>query len=258
MKTITITITALCLGIFAWCIPAAADQHEEPPQFFPVELLTCDFKKNRGFKDLDRANARFNKWSDENDPTGYSAWTLVPQYYNAKIDWEVGWLGAWADGNVMGASTDGWIAAGDAVSADYEKTLDCNAHLGAQALPIRQLQAPPGPTGLIMFTSCTLAEGTQPEKAYEAHMAMSNWLASKGSKHASWIMWPTLGAGEIDFDYFLVAAYDNYTDLGATSELMGNGGGWMESRKIFGDMVSCDVGRVYYATLVRNGMQATE
>jgi hypothetical protein len=104
-----------------------------------------------------------------------------------------------------------------------------------------------------MFSSCTLAEGVGPADSYTAHVAWAKYLDSKGSKAAIWTFYPGLGIGSADFDYYVVTAYSNYADLAATTEILTNGGGWMEAAKIFADVVSCDGPHVYNSQLRRNG-----
>lgn len=251
-KATTILGTSI-LALFSSGFTAAQEPMVEP-RFVPVEMYICNYNKGKGARDLNKAVDKFNEWSDKNDPTGYTAWTLTPQFTNADIEWDVAWLGAWQDNPTMGTSTDLFLGKGGAVNDGFNKVLDCGSHTGAQAVAIKPAASTQPPaTGVVMFSSCTLEEGVGPADAFEAHVAMAKYLDSQGSKAATWAFYPGLGSGTIDFDYYMVTAYDNYADMGATAEIMTNGGGWMEAAKTFAGVVSCDGPRVYNSQLRRNG-----
>ena len=254
MNTTTKIILGTGLIALLWSGVALAQDAAEAPNFQPVEMYTCNYNKGKGARDLDRAVAKFNEWSDANDPTGYTAWTLTPQYFNADITFDVAWLGAWNDHAAMGSNTDTFVSKGAEVQAGFDRALTCDSHTGAQAVEVQPPQnAAPPATGIVMFSSCTLAEGVGPADAFAAHVAWAKYLDGKGSKVATWNFYPGLGTGTMDFDYFVVNAYGNYTDLAATTEILTNGGGWMEAAKIFAGVVSCNGPRVYDSQLRRNG-----
>jgi hypothetical protein len=254
MKTVTKIILGTGIIALSWSGIALAQETVETPSFQPVEMYSCSYNKGKGPRDLDKAVAKFNEWSDANSPTGYTAWTLTPQYYNADITFDVAWLGAWTDNAEMGSNTDAFVSKGADVQAGFDRVLTCDSHNGAQAVEVKAPQnAAPPARGIVMFSSCTLAEGVGPAEAYAKHVAWAEYLDSKGSKAAMWAFYPGLGAGETDFDYYMVTAYGNYSDLAATSEILTNGGGWMEAAKLFAGTVSCDGPRVYDSQLRRSG-----
>jgi hypothetical protein len=254
MKTTTKFVLGAGVIALLWSGIALAQESAPTPNFQPVEMFSCTYNKGKGARDLDRAVATFNEWSDANDPTGYTAWTLTPQYFNADITFDVAWLGAWTDNAAMGSNTDTFVTKGASVQAAFDRVLTCDSHTGAQAVEVKPPQnAAPPATGIVMFSSCTLAEGVGPADAYAAHVAWGKYLDSKGSRAAMWTFYPGLGSGTMDFDYWVVTAYGNYAELAATTEILTNGGGWIEAAKIFAGIVSCDGARVYDSQLRRNG-----
>jgi hypothetical protein len=254
MKTTTKIILGTGIIALLWSSVPLAQEAMETPRFQPVEMYSCNYNKGKGPRDLDRAVAKFNEWSDANSPTGYTAWTLTPQYFNGDIEFDVAWLGAWDDNAAMGSNTDTFVSKAAGVQAGFDRALTCDSHIGAQALNVKPPQnAAPPATGIVMFSSCTLAEGIGPADAFALHVAWGEYLESKGSKAAMWTFYPGLGAGDLDFDYYLVTAYGNYSELAATTEILTNGGGWMEAAKIFAGAVNCDGPRVYDSQLRRNG-----
>ena len=247
--------TSLACGLLATLTlpPALADNHIEAPTFFPVEMHTCNYVGNADRADLDRVIAKYNKWADKHDQT-YSAWTLTPNFVNPKVTMDIGWLGAWSSGMNMGKSLDTWREKGN--QADFDKVLSCDSHNGAAAVNVKPLPEGDAPEGsLVTFSSCTLAEGITPDKAYESHLKMSAWWKSQESTAGTWLFYPGYGSGSTDMDYYVVAAYANYTELGKDFERFTNGGGWMKAAEFFDGVADCDGARVYEAKLVRSGTE---
>ena len=136
---------------------ALADNHaQDAPAAFPVEILTCTFNEGKGPSDLDRVNARYNKWADQNDATGYNAWTLTPQFYNSNQQFDVIWLGAWENFEVMGKSQDSWVNKGGDIGREYQKVMSCDIHMLQRAYTIMPaVEETPPDTGIVFFSTCS-------------------------------------------------------------------------------------------------------
>lgn len=74
---------------------------QDAPKAVPVELFTCSFQDGKDMDDLNKVIARFNKWSDQHNPA-YTAWVITPQFRSSDDEFQLGWIGAWADGTSMG------------------------------------------------------------------------------------------------------------------------------------------------------------
>lgn len=251
---------AACMLPALFVLPgvSSADNHESEagPAAFPAEVFTCTYRDGMDRSDLDKVNARFNKWADENDPEGYSAWVMTPQFYNANVDFDVLWLGAWQNFEKLGTAQDTWTQKGGAMAEAFNKVMTCDNHVlfrGYTIIPPMQ-QTPP-PTGVVFFSSCTAAEGVEPREVYDAHVKWEQWFRGKGVKTASWAFVHDLGAGDPGFDYYHVRSFNNYSDMGAAGELLFNGGGLAVAEEMENSVTSCDMARVYDATLVRAGLQ---
>ena len=59
--------------------PASFAQDNNPA--VPVEWWECEFEDGKNFDDLEKVNAKFNKWADKND-AGYAAWIMVPNLHS--------------------------------------------------------------------------------------------------------------------------------------------------------------------------------
>ena len=78
-------------------------------------------------------------------------------------------------------------------------------------------------------------------------------MADMGSKMASWVMFPALGAGDIEFDYYNLIAIDSYADFGVAWENMVNGGGMQKGAAINDGTSTCDSPRMSDSRMVRTG-----
>ena len=255
MKFIKSLITSVGLFVVAWCSQAVAQDQGGAPQLVPVEIFTCNFLKGKDRSDLDKVIARWNKWSDEQDPASYTAWVLTPNFVASDIDFDVAWLGAWPTHADMGTSLQTWRDKGGKMNAAFFSVFSCDQHSSMAVLP---LQAPSDPLekSLVRFSDCTLAEGTGPEQALAAHRDFGKYMRSKGSDTLAWMFYPGMGAGKIDFNYKLVLGNSGYDSLGKDMDIIANGGGWMEAGKVFGGKTTCDSFRLYEADLVRNSTAA--
>jgi hypothetical protein len=83
----------------------------------------------KGNADLSAVVDRWNKMSDDNGTDDYAAWLLTPFFYTAEQDFDVIWLGAFKDGNAMGAGLQDWVTNGQEMAAAFAEVVDCNAHV---------------------------------------------------------------------------------------------------------------------------------
>ena len=225
---------------------AQADNHSQSTN--PVELFTCSYKGNNDRNDLDRVIAKYNKWADKHDQT-YTAWVLTPNFVNANVTMDLGWIGAWEDGNAMGAGLDTWHENG--LQSEFDKVISCDTHIAAASLNIKAPSAPSG-DGVVSFSNCSVGEDATPESLVGAHTAISEYMGGKGSSAGVWLFFPNWGSGKMDFDYYRVISHENYTEAGKSNEIYNNGGGWMKAMELFDGITECDGGRVYSADLVRS------
>lgn len=219
----------------------------------PLELFACTYQEGMGMKDLDKVSARFSKWADKHEH-GYSAWTITPQFRSSEEPFDVGWIGVWPDGASMGGGIQAFQDSAGDIGMAFAEVIDCG---GFHALfSSRVVNAPtgkPNKTPLVQFASCTIAEGKTGDDVYKAHKSFSDYMVKNDSQAASWILWPVLGAGDIEFDYYVVSAYASYAQLGRAFETYANDGGFQLAMKTFGGVVDCDQPRLYDGKLVRDG-----
>lgn len=248
MKKPVVAVIAVWLAAVGWIHPASAQEQQKG---VPIEFFACNWQDGKGMADLDKVTKKFNEWSDKNDG-GYSAWVLTPQFHNG-VAFDVGWLGAWPDGNAFGKGQDMWRKGGRELAADFASVVDCSAMHGLATSAVVHAPNGPGGDGVVMFAQCTMQDGKSPAAALPAHKKAAAAMVGMGSKASSWLFYPGLGAGNIDFHYWQVIAFNNYEELGAATELYINGGGWEKVMGILGPVSRCASPTVYDATVVRTG-----
>jgi hypothetical protein len=206
----------------------------------------------KGMSDLREVIEEFDRFATRYDAK-YSAWTLTPSFYTAEHRFDVGWLGTWPDGNAFGVSQDIYLKQGGEVIAAFNEVMDCSAR--QELISSVVVHAPDGPpaNGVVLFSPCTLLEGKTLNDAYQASKTMANIMVGMGSKASQFMFYPSLGSGEIDFDFWRVTTFNNYTELGTAADTFYNGGGWNKTREILGSVASCGSPTAYDANLARGG-----
>ena len=218
----------------------------------PVEIFACTYNNRQDEGDLNEVIARWNRWMDERNIDSYAAWTLTPYHYTTEQEFDLLWLGAYKDGNAMGAGTDQWFAEGGDVNDGFEEVLTCGAHIGLASAMYKSPANDETPaSGIITMMDCELNEGRRYTDIKAAEMAWAKHMTDSGSTAGTFHWFPVFGGGDAEYDYKVVNAYANYTELGADWERISNGGGREVSTEIFGDIDECDDARVYIATSVR-------
>jgi hypothetical protein len=246
LKAVFMTIALGLLGIGS---PMAQVSEEGMGKVIPVELFACSYNNRQDEGDLDRVISRWTSYMDERGIDNYAAWTLAPYHYGPNQEFDVLWMGAYTDGNAMGAGVDQWFAEGGDINDAFEEVLDCGAHIG---LASAMYKSPPNNetpgSSIITMMDCKLNEGNRYTDIKSAELAWAKHMTSSGSTAGTFHWFPTYGGGDAEYNYKVVNAYENYTELGADWERFANGGGREESTGIFGNIDDCDDARVYVAT----------
>lgn len=244
-------LTNLFLSLLAlsmlWVQPAGA---QDAPKWNPVEFFGCYWREGKSMKDLDKVADKFRQFAEDNN-SPYSAWTISPQFHNSPDMFDVGWLGAWPDSKTFGESQENWMANGRKLAAEFNAVVDCSGrHEVALSVPINAPEGTPG-DGVLMFYPCSLNDGKTMEDAYAAHLKSGKRMKAKGSQAVSWLFYPAMGAGDIDFDYYHVVGFYRWAELGTTMEMYVNQGGMQEAAELIGGTASCSSPTVFDAQQVR-------
>lgn len=252
MKAITSAILLIFLTTISWTNATQAQEARAKPA--PIEAFFCNFQPEKGMKDLLQVAQRFSQWADKNE-TDYSAWILTPQFGEFEKIPQVVWLGSNSSGDTMGKGLDAWRASGGDIQAAFGDVVACYSHSVSSSVEVNAPNGPPG-DGVVMFTQCKLAEGSDSEKAVAAHKKYSAALRDMGAKNSNWMFFPMLGAPSAEergFDYWGVAGFSNWTDYFAAYELYVSGGGRQKGMEIMKGVTNCGQGSatVWDVKLVR-------
>ena len=235
LLTITGATSALAQGSPPWVI-------------VPVDIWACSLNDRQDMGDLDDWVDKFNAWSDQQDDNTYAAWTLTPSYFGPNQDFDFLWLGAWTDANAMGQGWDIFNATNEGLMAELQSISTCNAHANYASAAYR---LPAGVdnsgNGVITMSDCKRKHGVPGSAVDDAMRQWVDVLDESGSKAAIYHWYPVFGGGGDEFDYKEARSYQNYADLGADYERMGNGGLFRQNQELFDHLVECDSARVYNA-----------
>jgi hypothetical protein len=254
MKTMRVATCSAVAGLLLAAVPGLAQVSADGMgKVVPVEIYTCSFIDGKTRDDLDGVIERWNRFQDDNNTDTYAAWILTPLFYTEEQDFDILWLGAFRDGNAMGAGLQHWFTNGGELQAAFAEIVDCGTHL---ALASAMYKAPKGNNppdqGYITMMDCKLNEGHEYDEIKAAELEWAAYLAKAGSQGAYYHWTPVFGGGEAEYDYKVVFSYQSFEEIGADFELGANGGGREKSREIFGDIDECDDARVYVAKSVRS------
>jgi hypothetical protein len=245
-------IYAPLLLMFFTGITSSQEEAEGGPSFAPVEIYACNFNKGKDQDDLDKVIVAWNKWIDETGKEPYSAWIYTADYGSPDYKFDLAWLGAWPNGNVMGRLADTYMTSGGPIAADFAEVMTCDAHTNFASMQVRDGVSDAGKNAVLQFSDCTVGEDSSMADTVAAIGKMSAYQTEQGSAASQWMFFPAFG-GEVDYDFKMVTAHANYASLGADYERYLNGRGFMKAAEIVGNTFDCGTSRVYRSTKVRSG-----
>lgn len=222
-----------------------AEDEADVPHYDPLETYTCNYRDGKGSADLDAVIEQWNAYMDENDDDQYFAMTLTPQYHGAET-FDIGWLGVAPTGEQMGQGTDDFAANGGEIGAAFGSVLDCDTH---SLFASMQVKAPPEremPDSVVVaFSDCNVKDGQDWDEMFAGLGAWSQYGTDNGYTNGTWVLFPAYGSGDEGYDFKIVNSYDSHADLGRNFDLYGSGGGYIKHGEIMGDMLDCNVSRLY-------------
>ena len=193
MKAITTAIFSITIIVLAWTQQSMAQDATGPS---PVEAFFCNMQEGKTMDDLLKVAGKFSKWADKNDPD-YSAWILTPRFGELAQLPQVVWLGSNPNGESMGKALDKWVATGNELQEEFNSVMNCAGHGLASSVEINAPDGPPG-DGVVMFVQCSIAEGSNWEKAIGAHTKYAKAMRSLGAKGSKQITTPLSSARRTD------------------------------------------------------------
>lgn len=252
MKKILITAVSGLIVLFVGTGGALAQEEAEEPNLVPVETFTCDFNDGKSMSDLQKVIDEWNDFLDKKGVDYYFAAVITPFYYG-ELAFDIGWLGAWADGSRMGAGTDMWLAEGSEINGKFFDVIDCKSHSNFVSMQVKE-----GPQDedesdknfVMSFSNCSMKDGKSFDDYLAAQEAWNAYQDEHGFSDSAWVMFPIFGETDDSYDFKAIGTNDDHTAFGNDYQLMSEGH-WRKSSELFDEVVDCDIGRLYNATVVR-------
>jgi hypothetical protein len=251
-KIVSVVISALLLLPIGSGVALAQEEESEEPNLIPGETFTCDFNEGKGPGDLQKVIDEWNDFMDDKGVDYYFAATLTP-YYFGELAFDIGWLGAWTDGSKMGAGTDMWLSEGGELGGQFAEVLTCKSHTNFVSMNVKQ-----GPQDddesdksfVMSFSNCSMKEGKKFDDYLAAQEEWNAYQDEHGFSDSAWVMFPIFGETDDSYDFKAIGTNDDHTAFGNDYQLMSEGH-WRKSSELFDDILDCDIGRVYNASIHR-------
>ena len=229
---------------------AIAQDDADEMTFSPVETYTCNYNDGKGPADLQKAVDSWNKYADGAGMDNYFAVVLTPHFFGDET-FDVGWLGSTNTGEELGSALDHWLKNGGKAADAFNAAITCNSH---SMFASTMLKSPPegGPPESIVltFADCSVADGKSYEEVFSGIGGFVEYQNAHGYTHGSWAMFPAYGVSDLDYDFKIVNAFGDHGAVGMSFDKIA-AGDWEVRQEMIGDLMDCDVPRVYAGQVVR-------
>jgi len=231
---------------------AAAQAQDGPPQFRPIELWVCNFNDGKDQGDMDDV---YEDIVEASGDTAYAAFQLNPYFAGERgQNMDFFYLGAWADGSVMGADMAGYLGTPDEA---WDETVDCQGSLMASNW-IQPIDAPDDSGNFVMTVSdCDVDHGSSAAQAIGAISRYNDYRVANGMTIGTLVWFPVYGGGEADFDFKLVHVYPGAQQMGDSFKWSVDNAAYNVSNSLRQGLVSCDEARLYAGRTIMNNLPTT-
>lgn len=246
MKKLIMSAAAFALTI--GMVPVHAQ--DGPPQFRPVEVWACSFNDGMDQDDLDDV---YEDIVEAAGDTAYAAFQLNPFFtgtFGQNID--LIYIGAWADGSVMGADMAGYVGGDD---YGWDDTVDCQSFMYASNWI--QEGGTPNEAGTFMMaiSDCNVDHGNTPAQAVGALSRYNDYRVANGLTVATLVWFPVYGGGNAEFDFKVANVFDGPQAMGDAFKWSVDNAAYNASSAMMQGVVDCDEARVYSGRTIMNNLQ---
>ena len=123
-----------------------------------MESWACNYVEGKGYGDLMKVAAKWDKWASKNHPAPYDAYVLTPVFATFEEVPESVWLGFSPTSAQLGAIADQWMSEGGDLNDEFNSIVDCGAHTLSASRTVRAYEKE-GEAGIVQLRSCTANEG---------------------------------------------------------------------------------------------------
>ena len=238
-----ITLLACAAGL------APSQAQDGPPQFRPLEVWACSF--NDGMDQGDMDDVYEDLVADTGD-TAYAAFQINP-YFAGQFgqNFDFVYLGAWADGSVMGADLATYLGTPDDA---WDETVSCEGSMFASNW-IQPIDAPDEEGNFVLTVSdCTVDHGSTAGQAVGAISRYNDYRVANGMTIGTLVWFPVYGGGDAEFDFKLVHVYQGPQHLGDSFKWSVDNAAYNVSNSMRQGLVSCDEARMYTGHTIMNNL----
>lgn len=249
MHTQLLLIAIMVILLIFKAEPLRATDHIS---YIPIDTFECKYREGKSSGEFDEFITKWNAFMDENNPHNYAAWTMTKHYANAEQDFDIVWIGVHKDAITMGEGTDKWLEIGGEIAAEFGEILECNASANYAS---RVYKSPPKDSkpadAVLEFSNCKLNEGVSYDEVAEATIKWAKLRGEAGSVASMYHWFPIYGNAENDINFKSLVSYPSHIEFGKDYERMGTGGLIVKKHELLGELMRCDVSRLYNAKLRR-------
>lgn len=248
MKRLFISAVATACVLTIGSSPTLAQ--DGPPQFRPLEMWVCAFNDGKDQGDMDDV---YEDIVEAAGDTEYAAFQLNP-YFAGSLGTEMDliYIGAWADGSVMGADMASYMGTPDEA---WDDTVNCQGLMFGS----NWLQVPDGPpdaaaTFMMSISDCNVAHGNSAAQAVGAVSSYNDYRVANGLTVGTLVWFPVYGGGDAEFDFKLVHVYDGPQAMGDAFQWSIDNAAYNVRNNLTEGVVSCDEARVYSGRTIMNNL----
>jgi len=247
MKTL-ITVSSLIAALFIAPF-TQADDHGEP-QYAALEGIFCNYNKGKGLGDLKKVAADWDVWADENISSKYTAWVMTPTINNSEdFPNDYFWLGVADSHESMGTIHDEWMAKGAKLQKRFDSVASCGNQNLMTGLMARPFQSTTG-HAFVQITGCHLSDGKTMGDVMATDKEWVKWMDEVGMPGGLLRWLPAVGGARDDTtDLYSIFITESMADRGKAHDMMMKGGG-AKLQSMYGDLMTCDMPRIYHSTPV--------
>lgn len=223
-----------------------------PPQFRPLEMWACALNDGKDQDDMDDVYEDIVAAAGD---TEYSAFQINP-YITGSLGQNIDfiYLGAWANGNVMGADMASYIGNDD---DGWDDTVTCQALMFASNW-IQMPANPPNEDGTFMMSisDCNVDHGNTAAQAVGAINRFNDYRVANGLTVGTLVWFPLYGGGDAEFDFKVVSVFGGAQEMGDSFQWNVDNASYNMRNSLSEGVFGCDEGRLYTGRTIMNNIPA--
>ena len=214
-----------------------------------LDFYSCNFINGKDMEDLRKLDTEYVEWASKNYPFFLSY--IMTKHATNHNDWELDfiWLNIFENHEALGSANNAWSNSGSEMERKFKKLIKCNSHFTATSIPIKPSSAL-GSDDIFSINSCTMKDGVTYDNLIAAD---SKWISHReavGMEDAMYRWVPDAGwSRDTEADFLNVYVATDLMMRGRSIDLLWSGSGQIW-QSIYGDIHSCDQGRIWRANFV--------